>query len=136
MHSFPFTLSLDDSASPPQGETVGLLKILEPFQTIHPTVLWESLTHNVSHCTNGGNRWTGIIPNHPQLFLVSTVHPIPLYHYREWTTGIIPRCPIGYTLSLLSIIPYITHSIWQDAFGGLIHPFYHTVYNNTIYISL
>ena len=91
----------------------------------------------VSHCTSGGNRWTGIIPIHPICFLSLLSIPSRCTITGNGQTGIIPRCPIGYTFSLLSIIPYITHIeyIWQDAFGGLIHRFYHIrVYNNSIYI--
>ena len=80
------TLRNGPKPSPLQGETVGLLKTLGtvPNQSPHPTVPWEGLTHEVlyvSHCTNGGNRWTGIIPIHPHLFccLYCPSHPtVPL----------------------------------------------------------
>ena len=137
MHSFPFTL--DDSAFPPQGETAGLLKILELSQAIHPTVLWERLTHGVLYPTVpveetdglGSSQFTPFVsclycPFHP------TVPLLGMDRLRSYQ-GVPLATPSPYCLSL----PYITHSIWQDAFGGLIHPFYHiTVYNNTIYISL
>ena len=89
----------------------------------------------VSHCAIGGNRWTGIIPVHPTCFLSLLSIPSHLVLGKDrlgsyWG-------PIGYTLSLLSIVPYIMHieCIWQDVFGGLIHRFYHIrVYSNSIYI--
>ena len=47
----------------------------------------------VSHCTNGGIRWTGSSQFIPICFAVSTVHPIPLFNGREWTDWHRPIVP-------------------------------------------
>ena len=92
---------------------IGIAQIV-PFATTCPTV----------HPIPGRNGQTGIIPKFIS-YAVSNVHPIPLYHGRDWTnkgctmshllcpvhctyypihctvggngqTGIIPKCPICY----------------------------------------
>ena len=90
--------------SPLQGETF-------------PTVLWEGLTHwvlYVSHCTNGGNRWTGIIPIHPHLFccVYCPSHPtVPLLQMDRLGSyqgiplaTLCPYCPSYYHLEHIHLL--------------------------------
>ena len=118
----PFSSALrnDPKPSPLQEETVGLLKTLGtvPNYSPHCTMGKIDTWGTVSHCNNGGNRWTGIIPIHPHLFCRLYC---PSHHtIREnGQTGIIPRCPIGYTLFLLYHTIYHPHSagclLWFNA---------------------
>ena len=78
---------------------------LPTVQTIHPTVLWERLTHGVLYPTVTMEETDGLGSSQftPICFVV---HPIPSHCTitANGQTGIIPRHPIGYTLSPLSIV--------------------------------
>ena len=99
VHSTPFTLNDSPKPSPLQGETVWLLKTLEQYQTIHPTVLWEGLTHWVLYPLYQWRKqmdWDH--PNSPPFVLLSLLSiPSHCTITNKGQTGILPRCPIGYT---------------------------------------
>ena len=60
---FGQALSVDWDGKHKQWDTLGALGL---SKVIHPLVLREGLT-TLGTCTNGGNRWTGIIPIHTHL---------------------------------------------------------------------
>ena len=115
---FSSTLRNGPKPSPLQEETVGLLKTLGtvPNYSPHCTMGKIDTWGTVSHCNNGGNRWTGIIPIHPHLFccLYCPSHPtVPLLQMDRLGSyqgiplaSLCPHCPLYYHLA----------HIRQDAF--------------------
>ena len=97
----------------------------------HPNSLFPMLLLSLlsipSHCTMRGNGQTGVIPNCPIWYLggnehtlfiqsvpIPTVHPIPLYHGREWTDYTM-KLPMKYVIGkiLIVIMPLLHANITE-----------------------